>query len=216
MDLTNPILTVIPSLEGRVLAILGRTSQPLTGRRIAQLAPDVSHRGVQFALDRLVRTGLVIADPSTHAVLYTANERHLLWDAVAALVHVVDEIPQRLRKLIRDVVVMTLGEEEAAETAVALFGSVARGTSTPDSDVDLLVVTAYDQSDDYVEGLKFDLIHDISIATGNACNVYITTRDGIDDLVKRHDPMVESWLNDAETIIGPDIHKRLKGAPWPA
>ena len=60
------------------------------------------------------------------------------------------------------------------------------------------------------------LIGDIPAATGNACNVYLTTREGIDDLVERHDPMVESWLRDAEMISGPDIRAHLKGAPWPA
>jgi len=216
MDLSHPITSVIPSLEGRVLAVLARTTQPLAGRRVAQLAPDISRRGIQLALNRLVGHGLVIAQPSGHAVLYTVNDRHLLWGAVEALVRATESLPRRLRQLIHDDVVMTLGEDEAAQTTVALFGSVARGTSTAESDIDLLVVARHDESDKGVEALKSRLIDDILAATGNACNVYLTTREGIDDLVERHDPMVESWLRDAEMISGPDIRAHLKGAPWPA
>ncbi|NTW42405.1 MAG: hypothetical protein HGA44_21440 [Cellulomonadaceae bacterium] len=216
MDLTHPISSVIPSLEGRVLTVLARTSQPLTGRRVAQLVPDASRSGVQAALNRLVSHGLVVAEPYGHAVFYAANERHLMWEAVHALLQAAEALPRRLRELVRAEVESTLSQDEAAQTTVALYGSVARGTGTPESDVDLLVVTRHAEPDKDVEALVLRLIEDIPAATGNTCNVYLATRRDIDELVARGDPMVGSWLDDAEMISGPDICAPLEGAPWPA
>lgn len=216
VDLTHPIASVIPSLDGRVLVVLARTSRPMPGRQVARLIPDASLRGVQLALTRLEQHGLVQAEPYGHAVLYSANERHLLWPAIAELVAAIEETPRRLRDFIRDEVVAAVGEDEAASVSVALFGSVARGTSTPESDVDLLVVTPQGEDDEHVEALISHLIDDIPTVTGNACNVYHATRARLIEFVSGQDPMVPSWLQELEMITGPDVRPVLEGAPWPA
>ncbi len=216
VDLSNPITSVIPSLDGRVLVVLARTTRPMPGRQIARLIPDASLRGVQLALNRLEQHGLVRTDPYGHAVLYTANDRHILWPAIEALVEAVDKVPARLREFIREVVASSVGEDEAAEVSVALFGSVARGTSTPDSDIDLLVVTPQGRDDEHVDALGSHLIEDVMVFTGNTCNVYHATRARLRELVREQDPMVESWLHDAEMVNGPDLRPILEGASWPA
>ncbi len=188
----------------------------MPGRQVARLIPDASLRGVQLALTRLEQHGLVRADPYGHAVLYSANEQHLLWPAIKDLVAAIDEAPRRLRDFIRHEVVRSVGEDEAASVSVAFFGSVARGTSTPDSDVDLLVVTPQTEDDERVEALISHLIDDIPTITGNACNVYHATRARLVELVREQDPMVASWLQDVEMITGPDVRPALEGAPWPA
>lgn len=215
MDLTNPISTVIPALDGRVLVVLARTRHPLSGRRVADLVPDASRSGVRLALNRLEGNGLVQGEALGNAVFYTANERHLLWPAVQALVEATDDVPRRLRQLIRDEVVSCLGEDDAAVTSVALFGSVARGAATPESDIDVLIVTPRDRDDPQIETLMSHLIDDVTVATGNQCNVYLATRSRVAELVRDKDPMVASWLADAEMICGPDVHPPLGGAPWP-
>ena len=62
MDVSNPIRSVIPAVQGDVLAVLARTDVPLTGRGISRLIPEVSDSGVKKALRALNDAGLVLVD----------------------------------------------------------------------------------------------------------------------------------------------------------
>jgi len=217
VDLNNPITAVIPSLEGRVLQVLARTSMPLSGSRVATLIPSASNPGVRNAIGRLEMQGLVTSRPAPPAVLYVANRRHLLWPAIDQLMRSVDGVLQALTDLIASVVRDELGADEAHDTTVALFGSTARGDNRPDSDIDLLLVTrSGEDTDDRISSLIVQLITQVQDATGNETNVYATSRSRLDDLVTNDDPMVASWRADARTLVGPDVVARLNGAPWPA
>ncbi|GAA4626528.1 nucleotidyltransferase domain-containing protein [Cellulomonas oligotrophica] len=217
MDLNDPITTVVPTLEGRVLQVLARTDLPLSGSRVASLIPSASNAGVRVALGRLVDGGIVMTEAAPPAVLYVANRRHLLWDAVERLVRATDgavgALAARLAAVVRDV----LGEPEASATTLALFGSTARGDNRPGSDIDLLLVHsdavgATEQADRLVSSL----IEEAQAATGNETNVYAASRGRIDRLIEERDPMVESWVADARPLFGPDVLRRLRGGSWPA
>lgn len=199
-----------------MLAVLARTARPLPGRQVARLLPDASLRGVQLALERLAREGLVEADPFTHAVLYSVNRSHLLWPAVEALVEAADAAPTRLHELIRAEVGASLGRGRSQDVSVAIFGSAARETATPESDIDLLVVGPVERDDPAVEGLVDRLVENVRVATGNPCNVYYASRRHLAEAVRTDDPVVQSWLTDAEMVTGPDVRPALEGAPWPA
>jgi hypothetical protein len=69
MDLNEPITSVIPTLEGRVLQVLARTELRLSGSRIASLIPRASNAGVRVALSRLVDRGLLNGRSAPPAVL---------------------------------------------------------------------------------------------------------------------------------------------------
>ncbi|HYQ74466.1 nucleotidyltransferase domain-containing protein [Cellulomonas sp.] len=107
-------------------------------------------------------------------------------------------------------VVERLGSARAARTTVALYGSVARGTSDRRSDVDLVVLTPDDVTPDEVEHLALGITAGVERWTGNACSVYELSTDRLVDLVRAVDPMVRSWLEDATTISGPDLRELLQ------
>lgn len=213
MDLSDPIGDVIPTLEGRVLQVLARTDLPLSGSRVAAFIPSATREGVRLALNRLVRAGLVNSRPSPPAVVFSANRRHLLWPAVARLVSDTDQIVHLLKTRIVEMTARQLADASSC-TAVALFGSVARGEARPDSDVDLLVVTPDEVGDDAGEALVAALIDEVQAATGNQCNVYAVRRRHFDDLIRTGDPMIASWDREALTVQGPDIRRRIRGATW--
>ncbi|WP_217616223.1 nucleotidyltransferase domain-containing protein [Cellulomonas sp. GbtcB1] len=210
MNLSDPISAVVPSLEGRVLVVLSRAQAPLTGSRVADLVPGSSNPGVRAALGRLVEQGTVLAARSSHAVLYRANREHLAWPAIEAAVrfaaHTLDALRERLVALL----VEHLGPDRAARTTVALYGSVARGTSDRRSDVDLVVLTPDDVAADQAEHLLLDITVGVERWTGNACSVYELSTDRLTALVRAADPMVRSWLDDATTISGPDLRELLR------
>lgn len=217
MDLNEPMTSVVPTLEGRVLQVLARTDFPLSGSRVASFIPSSSNAGVRKALTRLVEQGMVLSSSAPPAVLYVANRKHLMWDAIEQLVIASDSARLRLFRIIGGIVRELLGDQEAEYTSVALFGSTARGDSHPGSDIDLLLVTRNDSADDLkVDTLVARLIAEVQDATGNEVNVYPASRTRLDSLVKSGDPMVASWIRDARTLIGPEIVHRLKGGSWPA
>jgi hypothetical protein len=211
MDLSNPVSAVIPSLEGRVLLALSRTEVPLSGSRIATLIPGASNPGVRSALKRLVRQGTVLAERSSHAVLYRVNREHLAWGAIEAAVDFATRVDTMLTDRLEALLVDHLGWPLAQRTTVALYGSVARGTSDDDSDVDLVLVVPGVAPHETDDRLVIELTAKVELWTGNACSVYDLTPDRLSDLVRRGDPMVESWLADAITLHGPELRTLMSG-----
>ena len=133
MDLSSPISSVIPGGRGLVLAVLARTMEPLSGRRIAELAGDrVAKTRVNVLLNELVASGVVLADEKPPAVLYRLNRDHLAAAAVEALATVRERLITGLREAI--------GGWDPVVATAWLFGSVARGGGGVESDVDIAVV----------------------------------------------------------------------------
>lgn len=209
MDLSLPVSAVVPSLEGRVLLVLAHADAPLTGSRIADLVPGASNPGVRTALGRLVQQGTVLAAASSHAVLYRANREHLAWPAIQATVDYATNAHAMLRDRVVALVTEHLGADRADRTTLALYGSVARGTSTRESDVDLVLVTPDDLTGADAERLVLDLTDRVERWTGNTCAVYELSTGRVAELVRDADPMVRSWLDDASTINGPDLRGLL-------
>lgn len=209
MDLSNPISVVIPSLEGQVLRVLAHTTAPLSGSRIAELVTAGSNPGIRTALGRLVRHGTVLARRSGPSVLYTANRDHLIWPTVEHAVQAADTLLDTLQDRIADLARAHLGQLEAERTTLALFGSVARGTSTLDSDIDILAVFPDNIDAHTIEQFVDAVTADVQRWTGNSCNVYDVTSARLAQMSAASDPMIESWAADARTFLGSDLRRRL-------
>ncbi|QAV70582.1 nucleotidyltransferase domain-containing protein [Salinibacterium sp. UTAS2018] len=209
MDLSNPIATLFPSLDGDVLTVLARTVRPLTGRQVAGLAHRGSQSGVRLALIRLEEQGLVLTESAGRSMLYRANRDHMLWAAVEPLLHSAESTVETLKERIVGVLSSNLDRQQVKGTTIALFGSVARRTSTASSDVDLVVVFA-----DSVEETRGQAVVDLVIEsvfrwTGNQCNVFVAQRELLRVMVGQEDPMIESWVRDAITFSGPELREQL-------
>lgn len=128
----QPFGGVIPGVRGAVLAVLLRTGEPLTGRQVHGLLRDEhSLWAVQEGLRAWARLGVLHTVTVGRAVLHSVNEVHV---AVPAL-----------RSLLDPVAALTaaLGEHlDPQVQAVILYGSVARGEATAESDVDLAVIAS--------------------------------------------------------------------------
>lgn len=166
MDLSNPIRSVIPSAQGDVLAVLARTQQPLTGRRVAALTDGrVSQKGVNLALRALVNAGLVIAEHHPPAKLYRLNRRHLAANSIEALAS--------LRETLIDAMRGHLDTWRFPAWGAWLFGSAARGDGDDDSDIDVLIVRPLGVDDahpDWLDQIEH-FIADVTAWSGNRCQV---------------------------------------------
>lgn len=178
---------LIPGANGAVLAVLLRTGSGLTGRQVYGLVGDrFSLWSVQQALASLVGLGVAESRPVGRAMVHTINEEHyaiqplrVLLDPFAAL---------------REVVKLSVGPGVAA---VILFGSVARGDATADSDVDLAVLASSEW-----EG-RSDLEDAVRARLGNPCDVLVFTPEEFSRLAGGgEEPVVDQILADGVVLFG--------------
>jgi predicted nucleotidyltransferase len=199
MDLSRPMSTVAPSLDGPVLEVLARTSRMLSGRQVRELAGIGSEGGIRLVLARLVKTGLVHVHDAGNSQLYTLNRRHLAADSVIRLAY--------LRKIFLETVTADLAEWIAQPLHASIFGSTARGDGDLGSDVDILVVrpVGLDELDPVWQRQTAQLSDDILDLTGNHTQLYDVDMAGLLEHVASAEPIVDEWRRDAITLAGPDF-----------
>lgn len=204
MDLSQPLSSLIPTLEADTLTVLARSEQPLTGRRVAELARRGTHPAVQKVLERLAAHGLVDVQPAGSSRLYQLNREHLLAAPVLAAVTVRETLLTRLRE--------TIAAWEVQCTHASLFGSVVRGEAGPDSDIDVLVVRPVEvPGDDEVWHQQLaDLERLVARWTGNPLSWFETTEDDLARaLAGEEEPLLESWRHDSLQLAGQTLRALL-------
>ena len=178
--------------ESRVLAALARLAEPVSGRHLAKLAGAQSHSTVLRYLGRLRAIGLVRATETPSATLYRLNRRHVFWAPIEAILTALAVIDQEIVKVVY--------AELGAAARVAAFGSVATGTSGPESDYDiLLVVEAGISSEDRARAVAkvSELIEEL---TGNGGQVVDVSEDELSKLVADRSPLALEWMKHARPI----------------
>lgn len=132
VDLSDPTRAVTPTLDGPVLAVLGRAGHPLTVGEIARQAARGSEIGIRRSVVRLVEQGIVTATQMGRNVVHELNRDHVAAPAVILLADLRLQLWKRLRE--------TLAGWTERPVHAAVFGSAARGDGGPESDIDLLLV----------------------------------------------------------------------------
>ena len=162
MDISNPIQTLIPGGRGAVLSVLARSGEPLSGRRIAELAgPAVGSSRTATILPDLVRAGIVTAVERPPAVLYSLNREHVAADAISVMCDLRGALIDRIRA--------ELSRWTTPPVTAWLFGSAARGDGDLDSDIDVLLVRPemVDEDDPVWESQRTRLAEAIGRWSGN-------------------------------------------------
>jgi predicted nucleotidyltransferase len=198
MDLHEPLANLTSANDAAALRVLSRTSAELTGRQVAKLA-EGNAASIRNSLMRLVAVGLVQSRQEPHASYYSANRHHLLWPAIEVGLSARAHLEASLSQFVRE-------HGEGVATA-ALYGSVARGDSRPDSDIDLLVVF----SDSVTREIRDEFLDDFQThtrqLTGNDVQIYDLSEIELKHLVERSDPIIASWREEAITLNGTPINK---------
>lgn len=178
---------LIPGASGAVLAVLLRTGVPLTGRQVHGLVRDqCSLWSVQQALASLADLGVVESRAVGRAMVHTINEDHY---AIQPLRVLLDPIAA-LREAVRAVV-------GSSVDGVVLFGSVARGEATAESDVDLAVVAPSDW-----EG-RTELEDAVRSRLGSDCDVLVFTPEEFGRLAgSGEEPVVAQIVADGVVLLG--------------
>jgi predicted nucleotidyltransferase len=136
MDFRRPLQLVTPTLDGDVLSVLARAEAEMSGRELQRVIGHGSHQGVRNAADRLAAQGVVSRRSAGNANLYRLNRAHVAASWIEGLANLPAQVFGHLRTAIEG--------WEQPPVLVVLFGSVARGEATAQSDLDLLVVRPAD------------------------------------------------------------------------
>jgi predicted nucleotidyltransferase len=186
MFFNEPFGGIIPGASGAVLAALLRTDTPLTGRQIhGLLSDDHGLWAVQQALKSLTKLGVVETKAIGRASVHTINEEHAF---VAPLRTLLDPVAA-----LREAVSVAI---DGDVQAVLLFGSIARGEATPDSDIDLAVIAPSDWDN------RVELEDSVRTRLGNGCDVLVLTEADFRRLAASGEPVVSDILRDGVALIG--------------
>jgi predicted nucleotidyltransferase len=154
---------------------------------------------VRKALARLADAGLV--DSHRHGATHTwsANRDHLLWPAIEAAVNARTVLLDRIQHAV----------EQEDGLAAYLYGSFARRESSPDSDIDVLLVFPDDRDREHIIDVADRLGTSILTWTGNQGHINSVTRSEFADMVGRRDSIMTSLRADAVRVVGPEFGQLL-------
>ena len=186
MDVSMPITTVVPSLDGPVLAALVATNAPQGLGAIHASAGRGSKSGIRSVLQRMVNVGLVLDVPGG----YVLNRDHLVAPAVELLASLHGELTNRIRKAVEDWPINP--------KLVGLFGSAARRDGDANSDIDVLVISEDPGLDERVD----ELAERIRRWTGNRAHVIGCSPMQIARLQRAKEPILDEWIRDLVVIEG--------------
>lgn len=131
MDIARPVQAVVPGAQGRILAVLAETSAELNLRTIARLS-GVSLAHTSRVLPVLVELGIVERREAPPSALFRFVAENVASQAITALT--------RTRQSVLDELGRAAGALASAPVSIIVFGSVARGDASSDSDIDVVVV----------------------------------------------------------------------------
>lgn len=205
MDLSRPHSIVSSSADLDVLAVLARTTSPLSGREIARRAAR-SQEWTRRMMRRLVEQGVVERQAGGSALLYALNRDHLAAPAIEQLVELRATLVDRLRA------------ESAGwgikPVAAALFGSAARGDGGLDSDIDLFVVRpdAVDEDSPQWRAQIDMLAEHVRSWTGNNAGIVEVGAGELAALIDEAPPVLDSIRAEGVDLAGRRIGALLRGA----
>lgn len=131
MDVGHPVEAIIPGAQGRILAVLANTSAELNLRTVARLS-GVSLAHASRVLPGLVDLGIVERREAPPSALFRFVPEHVAARVITALT--------RTRQAILDELGECAGALDPAPASLIIFGSVARGDATVESDIDVVLV----------------------------------------------------------------------------
>jgi predicted nucleotidyltransferase len=202
----NPLSTITPGLESAALTVLVGAETALSATQIQRIAGRGSRYGLVLALERLVKQGIVTAIPASRGNLYQLNRDHVLAPVVKAGVRARADADRRLAETVDNLAPQPL--------SAALYGSVARGEATPDSDIDLLVIAAdgLDPDAETWTGQIDNIERCVRSWTGNPLQAVTVTRAQLALMAANKAGIMDEWERDVRTITGQDARSLIRAA----
>lgn len=195
---------MIPGAQGRILAVLAETSAELNLRALARLS-GVSLAHASRVLPGLVSLGMVQRRDVPPAALFRVVPEHVAVRAVMEL--------SRARDVILGEVGQLAAKLSPPPVSVIVFGSLARGDASVQSDIDLVVVrpaAVGEESDDWRRAVETWRL-EVRRRSGNAAEIVEVDEEEIGQLLRSRRPMWKDVMRDGVVVYGAPLAE-LRGA----
>lgn len=190
MDLLDrPLALLYDAARTRVFDVLLSEPQPISGREVSRRA-GLSATTANLKLQDLEDAGLVSSWGDGRSHRWQLRQDNLLVRQFRQLARVQDEEAARI-------VIEALGAEPIS---VVLFGSVARGESGANSDVDLLLIAADQKQDLLFRRRSYEVGRSLRAVLGRPIHVLVTYRAKF--ALDSGNEFIRSVLEDGRTIYG--------------
>lgn len=207
MDLAEPGRGIAGGLTLPILRTLAGRSTPATAAQLRRVADVGTEAGVRRALERLAVHGVCTSQEIGGRIVYSLNDDHVLYPAVAALLHANRELPRRLTQ--------ALSSWEPAPMTAVLFGSAARHDGDTGSDVDLLLVRlpmTTDLQKRQWDSQVYELREAVHRWTGNRLQVLDWTKPVLRRHAKTGERLIDALLSEGVTVHGTPLPSVLGAA----
>lgn len=183
----------------KLLRTMLRTRTEASGRQIARDA-GVSHWQAHKALQDLSVDGIIKINPSGKNYLYSVNEENYI------VSDILEPIFSGEKNVLKNIAteVATLAPSGAI-LSITLFGSTAKGTEKPKSDIDLAVIVKNRSLAKVTENAIDDKSLDLMVKYGVRISCYVTS---IQEYIKRLDAkeaLERDIINQGKTLFGNSI-----------
>lgn len=182
----------------RVLRELTLHGEPLSASDLADRT-SLSRPSAGDALRRLVGSGLIATVGTGRYVTYRLHESHFLAEALQRLYRRERERQEGVFEALREIA----GRADPDPVAVWIYGSVARGSDRPESDLDIVVIassrTDRPALEDVFRDALLDLEEDWDLPS---CSVVLLTEEEVRKGVEQGKEFFENLSDDAVPVYG--------------
>jgi predicted nucleotidyltransferase len=193
VELSRPLATITPTLDGDVLSVLARHDATFTTGQVHRILTQHSEEGIRKVLRRLTGQGIILSERIGNAFAYRFNHDHLAAQHIMGLARLQETFLARLEDL--------LEAWRIPPVYAAVFGSAARGQMTMSSDIDLLLVRPYTAAEPDWEDQVNDLAMTVTRWLGNDTRVLEFTEDEV-VMRGREEPVLNDVLQEGLTVAG--------------
>lgn len=183
----------------RILRFLVKSQAQMNGREIAK-SVGLSHVKAHTALRDLTRHGIVNMRSVGSALVYWLNEEHFL------VKEIIRPVFEREGQAFEHVVRLILKKAVSGRPlSVILFGSFAKGTAEPDSDIDVVVVYRHSKDKSSMTRELSESQKEITALLGNQLSCVPLTIDEFKRKLKSGNPFVRDVIHNGKVIYGKNI-----------
>lgn len=186
-----------------VLRTLARAPESLSGREIARRG-RISPQSALDAIRALTALGVVEERIlTTSQSFYSLNRATLIYRGlIDSLVEAERSWTSTLLEALRGYVEQVAAHGEGRVLWAGLFGSVARGTDTPDSDIDIAIVARSIEEADALRDASASIVDNASGSIGRRVSVIVLSLGQLIKLRDAGDPLVTALQADNRQLHG--------------